>query len=139
MDCPFCTINPERNVQVHDGKHVSVVFSNPRLMPGHLLVIPKRHVEKISELNHEERSELFDTTIAFQEKVLSRIAKGCDIRQHYRPFQKQEDIKVNHLHVHLLPRELFDELYEKSQKFETEIFKRPDEKEMTEITKILSE
>ena len=45
------------------------MFSNPRLMEGHLLVIPKRHVEKLSELNEEERKELFDTVIEYQEKI----------------------------------------------------------------------
>lgn len=92
-------------------------------MPGHLLVIPKRHVEKISELNEEERKELFDTVIEFQEKIISKIAKGCDINQHYRPFQTQDKLKVNHLHIHILPRESKDELYQKSQKFEKDIFK----------------
>jgi len=39
-------------------------------MPGNLLVIPKRHVEKISDLNEEEQQELFKTIIEFQEKFL---------------------------------------------------------------------
>ena len=40
-------------------------------MPGHMLFIPRRHVEKISELNKEEQEELIEVTIEFQEKSLT--------------------------------------------------------------------
>ena len=68
MDCPFCNINPEKTRILKDKKFVRVIFSNPCLMPGHLLIVPKRHVEKLSELNEEEQKELFETIIEFQEK-----------------------------------------------------------------------
>lgn len=102
-------------------------------MKGHLLVLPKRHIESLSELKEEEKKELFDTAIEFQEKILE-ISKGCDLRQNYRPFQKQEELKVHHLHIHLQPRELFDDLYEKCQVHEKELFKEIEEKEMDEVT-----
>ena len=100
-----------------------VIFSNPRLMPGHLLVVPKRHVERLKELTSIEQQELFDTVIEFQQQILDKIASGCDVRINYRPFQKEDKLKVHHLHVHLQPRALFDELYEKSQIFEKDVFK----------------
>ena len=136
MDCPFCNI--EKNRILTERKFTRVIFSNPRLMPGHLLVIPKRHVEKLSELSKEEQQELFKTTIEFQEKILAKIASGCDIRINYRPFQKQDDLKVNHLHIHLQPRELFDELYQKCQIFERDVFEDLKLEELEKIHKILS-
>jgi len=117
---------------------VYVTLSNPRLMKGHLLVIPKRHVEKISELSDEERSALLDLVIKFQELIIAKLAPGCDIRQNYRPFQKQGRIKVTHLHIHLLPRNLKDELYEGCQKYETEIFTVLSTKEESEIANLLA-
>ena len=42
--------------------------------------------------------------------------------QHYRPFIKQNKLKVGHLHIHLRPREFKDELYKKVQKYETDLF-----------------
>ncbi|RLJ00715.1 MAG: hypothetical protein DRP06_01335 [Candidatus Aenigmatarchaeota archaeon] len=69
-NCPFCNINPEKTQILKNGDSVRVIFSNPCLMPGNLLVIPKRHVEKISDLNEEEQQELFKTIIEFQEKFL---------------------------------------------------------------------
>ena len=133
MDCPFCNIDKERNKVIKYGKNVFVMFSNPRLMEGHLLVVPKRHVEKLSELNEEERKELFDIVIEYQEKILDNIAEGCDIRQNYRPFQKQDDLKVDHLHIHLQPRKFEDELYQKSQIFEKDVFKELTEEEINKI------
>lgn len=139
MDCPFCNIEKEKTRIIKEGKHVFVVFSNPRLVEGHLLVIPKRHVEKVSELGEEERKELLDTVIEFQEKILSKFSSGCDIRQNYRPFQKQDGIKVNHLHVHLQPREFKDELYQKSQIFERKLFKKLSDEEIKKFTKLLKD
>ena len=120
--CPFCELNADKNKILHEGKNVFVTLSNPRLVPGHVLVIPKRHVEKISDLREDEKKELFDTAVQFQEKVLLKFSSGCDIRQNYRPFQKQDKIKVDHLHIHLLPRGFKDELYQKCQIYETSIF-----------------
>jgi histidine triad (HIT) family protein len=139
MNCPFCNINPDRNPILKDGKYIRVILSNPRLMPGHLLVIPKRHVEKISELNKQEEKELFKAIIEFQEKILSKVAAGCDIRQHYRPFEKQGRLRVNHLHFHLQPRELFDDLYKKSQIYEKKSFKDLPSAEISKMLKIFSE
>ena len=139
MECPFCNINLEKTRILKDGNFTRVIFSNPRLMPGHLLVVPKRHVEKISDLDEKERKELFEMIVEFQEKILSRIAPGCDIRQHYRPFQKQDNLKINHLHIHLQPRENFDELYEKSQIFEKDVFKDLQSEELEKMFKIFLE
>jgi len=137
MNCPFCNINKEKTRILKENSKTLVILSNPRLVEGHILIIPKKHVEKLSELSAEERKELFDTLIEFQEKVLKDIAKGCDIRQNYRPFQKQDKLKVNHLHIHLQPRKLFDELYEKCQIFEKNVFKELSKEEMKRFSKLL--
>jgi diadenosine tetraphosphate (Ap4A) HIT family hydrolase len=137
--CPFCNINPERTKILKEGLFSIVIFSNPRLMPGHILIVPKRHIEKFSELKKEEKEELLEMIIEFQEKILRKISSGCDIKQNYRPFQKENDLKVNHLHIHLQPRELFDELYEKSQKFETDIFEELTKKELKKYLKLFKD
>ena len=90
---------------------MTVVLSNPRLLPGHILVFPKRHVEKISELNQTERTELFNTVIEYQQKIIDTF-DGCDMRQNYRPFATQSNVKVDHVHIHLLPRKPDDVLKE---------------------------
>jgi histidine triad (HIT) family protein len=137
MDCPFCKIDAGKNRIIRMGKTVFVMFSDPRLVKGHLLVIPKRHLEKISELNGEERREVFETLVEFQEKILARLASGCDMRSNYRPFLNQSSLKVDHLHFHLLPRESEDELYKKSMVFERGVFKELGKEEAEEILELL--
>ena len=137
MNCPFCDIDPERNRILEERSLVFVILSNPRLMPGHTLVIPKRHVEKPSELTDAEREELFNTVLEYQDKITAVFSKGCDIRQNYRPFAPQSQLKVNHVHMHLIPREMEDELYQHSMKFEKDIFVPLSDDEREKFTKLL--
>lgn len=136
MNCPFCKIDEIKTKVLKEGKYYFVALSNPRLVPGHLLVIPKRHVEKAFELTKKERQEIFDAIINLEEEILERFASGCDIRTHYRPFSKQNWVKVDHLHFHLQPREFEDELYQKSQVYEKEIWKELSKKERKKFIKL---
>lgn len=59
--------------------------------------------------------------------------EGGDLRQNYRPFMKEGVLKVDHLHFHLIPRAWEDEIYNKSQIFEKDIFKKLDVVEINEV------
>lgn len=135
--CPFCDKEKLQSRLVREGDQMFVIMSDPRLMRGHLLVIPKRHVEKISELSPKEKAELWATVETFQEKILLALGSGCDISQHYRPFMQQSSLKVDHLHIHLQPRELNDELYESSQMYEKKLFRRLTDHEADDVKKLL--
>lgn len=117
MNCPFCNVDAEKNRCVRETELSIVLLSNPRLLKGHTLVIPKRHIEKPWELTPAELQDIF-TNIWWVEEKLLKIAEGCDIRQNYRPFIQQGRVKVNHVHFHVLPRTNEDELYQKSMRFE---------------------
>lgn len=138
MSCPFCNLDTERSTVIKEKEKVFVMLSNPWLMEGHLLVVPKRHVEKLSELKEDEKKELLDTVIEFEEKILSKIAPGCDIKQHHRPFLPESDLKVNHLHFHLQPRNFEDEIYKKVQVFEKDVFKWVSEEEKVKMQELFS-
>jgi len=138
MNCSFCKLlQDEKRKVIEEKKHVFVVLSDPRLMPGHLLIIPKRHVEKLSELDVNQRKELIETTIDYQDKILDRISPGCDTRIHFRPFIKQNKLKVDHLHVHLQPRFSEDKLYTKCQINHKNIFKPLCKRERNKMTRLL--
>jgi diadenosine tetraphosphate (Ap4A) HIT family hydrolase len=138
MNCRFCSIDNKRNVVIEEFKYTWIIMSNPRLMPGHLLVIPKKHVEKLSELSEKEVSELISAIIRYQEIILNKYTLGCDVRIHTRTFMKESELKVNHLHVHLHPRELYDELYKNSQVYEKDIFKDLSDGEISKFSKLYS-
>ena len=118
---------------------MKVILSDPRLVRGHLLIVPIRHVERLAELTLTERRELIETATIFQEKLLTSLARGCDLRIHYRPFQKEDGIKVDHLHVHLQPRELVDDLYQVSQKHERALYRPLTESERQRLQTILGD
>ena len=135
-DCPFCNILKENRI-LEEGKYAFAIFSNPRLMPGHLLVIPKRHIERISELNREEQNEIFDLLVKFQSKIISKLSTGCDIRQNFKPYVENSRTHVDHVHFHLLPRNNQDELYEIVDKNKSSLYKDLTDDEKNKITNLL--
>ncbi len=134
--CPFCTIVTEERF-LKEGTHAYVIFSNPRLMPGHLLVIPRRHVYALSELNEDEKKEIVDLLVEFQTKILSKISTGCDVRLNYKPYVKNSRTHVSHMHFHLLPRSFQDELQEKAEKYKDPLYQDLEEREKIEISELL--
>lgn len=136
--CPFCKIYTEKKDQIlFESKDSFVILSDPKLMDGHLLVVPKKHVEKLSQLNGREKIDIIELTVKTQEKVLEKLTDGCDISQHYRAFIPNSKYKVEHLHIHIRPRELDDELYLKVQVNENSIFKNIDNEEVEKYKDIL--
>jgi len=100
IECPFCVLPPERIVArnelalvARDGFPVS---------PGHLLIIPKRHVGSFFETKGEERASLLSL---IDEAKLAVDAEfhpdGYNIGINDRPAAGQT---VPHLHIHLIPR-----------------------------------
>ncbi len=71
--------------------------------------------------------------------LASGLATGCDVRQNYRPFLVQGRLKVDHVHFHILPRTFQDELYEKSMRFETDMFQDMTERERELVLQIFTE
>lgn len=130
MSCVFC--------EIINGKKPREIISetNPSQIKGHCLVIPKRHITKLSELYEFELKELIKEVVKIEEKLLKNFS-GCDIKQNYRPFIPDSKFKVSHLHFHIQPRELNDELFHKVQNNEKNVFKDLNIKEMEEIKKEL--
>lgn len=132
-NCPFCNIDSLKTRILNTSENTITILSNPALVNFHCLVIPKNHVEKLSDLNLDERNELFLEVVKLQSLLLKKFS-GCDIRQNYRPFLQQSKLKVNHLHFHLIPRINGDELYNKSQIFEKDIFRDLPNEELNKLT-----
>jgi len=133
-NCPFCTPT-ERVLKENDS--AQVILSNPRKVPGHFLVIPRRHVEKPWELTPQELQDIFALIFEVEQKIIGKLGDGCDIRQNYRPFMKQSELKVDHLHFHVIPRTLEDYIYSVSEKYDTELFAQLDDIEREAVSKLL--
>lgn len=135
-NCPFCTIETQADRILWSDQLTVTFLSNPRLMEGHTLVIPRRHVEKPWELTPEELQAIFANLWKAEQKLIaSGIADGCDVRQNYRPFIPQGRVKVDHVHFHALPRSLNDNLHQQSMQFE--VFEDLSASERDKLEKIL--
>ena len=132
-DCPLCNLDLEKTRELFNNRYTFIILSNPALVRGHCLVIPRRHVERLDELYPDERDDLWFQVEKMYTKLLKIYDSGCDVRHNYRPFQRQTSLKVNHLHVHLQPRTNVDELYQKCQIYEIDIFRRLCEEELDKL------
>lgn len=118
--CPFC--NLDGRVLAENGSAL-LFLSNPRKVPGHFLVVPKRHVEKPWGMLQTEFEDVMELVFEAQMFLAESFpGGGCDVRQNYRPFMKQGRIKIDHVHYHIYPRSLHDELYHRVERFETDMF-----------------
>lgn len=118
-ECPFCNLE-DRSLK--ENKYAKLFLSNPRKIEGHFLVVPKRHIEKPWEMTEEELVCVFELVHFIQKRIVETMRGGCDIRENYRPFMKQGNIKVDHIHYHVYPRQNEDELFQRVEKFEREMF-----------------
>lgn len=134
VDCPFCDSNEPA---LKENELAKVILSNPRKVPGHFLVVPKRHIEQPWDLTHEELTAIFDLIFFIEQRILGKLGDGVDIRQNYRPFLKQNNLKVDHIHFHVIPRALDDYIYSVSEKYEQDLFADLDDLERKEVAKLL--
>lgn len=135
INCPFC--NPIERI-ITSNASAQMMLSDPRKVPGHTLVMPKRHVEEPWMLTEQEIIDIFALIAVAEQRIVGKLGTGCDIRQAYRPFLKQDALKVNHLTFHVIPRAKDDYLYSVSEKYEEDLFAELDDLERDEVTKLLA-
>ncbi|MEJ0021221.1 MAG: HIT family protein [Candidatus Doudnabacteria bacterium] len=117
--CPLCQIATGTNTE-HGNQEESVIFRDDRITvfiagkwwrsnPGHVIIIPNRHIENIFDMPEETGHYIFD----FSKKVAMALKKeydcdGVSTRQHNEPAGNQD---VWHYHLHIFPRYTGDNLY----------------------------
>jgi len=102
MDCVFCKIiSGEISAKILNETANSVSFLDAfPLAKGHVLVIPKKHRQKIQDMSEKENTDLFSLVSLMASKVDS-ITGATLIAIHNGKDAGQE---VPHVHVHLVPR-----------------------------------
>ncbi len=102
MTCPFCAI-PKAD-RVLETEHVIGFFDRYPVGPGHLLLIPRRHVPTWFEAKEAERSALVaavDDAVQIIEARLGRRPDGYNVGFNAGEAAGQT---VMHLHLHVIPR-----------------------------------
>ena len=118
--CPFClALAGVENERVYTRQQ-EIVYRDERVAawtschwyannPGHVLVVPVRHIENIYEMPAELGGAVFD--LSRRIAIAMKQALGChgtSSRQHNEPAGYQD---VWHFHQHVFPRWKNDNLY----------------------------
>lgn len=118
-NCPFCAPQLDESRIMAETQHSYSIMSNPRSMPYHALVLPKRHVWHPWELTSQETSAIQQQIVAIQQALFQHLKQGSDVRQQFRPFMEQSRYhNIRHVHFHILPRAFNDQLYELAGQYE---------------------
>ncbi|MBS3905094.1 MAG: HIT family protein [Simkania sp.] len=100
--CAFCEESVLKRQQFYEDDLVIALYSHKPVVPGHLLVIPKRHVERFEELSNEELLRIKEVVAK-----IHAVAKEIYGTSDYLLLQKNGTAAgqtVPHLHVHYFPR-----------------------------------
>lgn len=104
MECVFCRIiegGAPGEVVAADDHTVAFLDINP-VVDGHTLVVPRRHVRDLFELDDEEAGPLLRAARVVAERLSAALnADGVNLYQANGAAAAQS---VFHLHLHVLPR-----------------------------------
>ena len=99
-DCPFCTLPPER-VWLDDEGVVAVPDHYPAT-DGHTLVLPRRHVASVWDLDLDEQFDLWELVAEVRVRLAERHRPdGFTIGVNDGLAAGQT---IPHAHVHVIPR-----------------------------------
>ena len=103
-DCVFCDIIEGRTpaeVVFEDEETLAFMDINPA-NPGHTLIIPKRHVRDIYELDDETATVVIRTTVRVARAIKRALQPdGMNLVQSNGRAGGQE---IFHFHMHIIPR-----------------------------------
>ena len=100
-DCIFCNIE-EKRIFLKSNFFIVIKDKFP-VTKDHLLLIPKRHIESIFDLNKEEKNEFFEVLSVLKKKLLKKdkliLAFNIGVNDGLEAGQT-----IMHSHIHLIPR-----------------------------------
>jgi histidine triad (HIT) family protein len=104
--CAFCNPNILKQQTFYEDELVLALYTHKPIVPGHCLVIPKRHVERFEQLTDEEITQMGRVI----KKVNTAVVKVFDTSA-YLLLQKngpEAGQTVPHVHFHYIPRKAGD-------------------------------
>ena len=100
-NCPFCNVESEREIIASSSLSLAFFDGFP-VSPGHVLIIPRRHVASFFELTQEERKDIFNLADDVKHIVDDRFhPDGYNIGVNIGEAAGQS---IYHVHLHLIPR-----------------------------------
>ena len=103
-DCLFCRIvrHELKAVVVHEDKDVLVMMDLYPATPGHMLVLPKEHIETIYTMSENIGARIMTIAIAVAKSIKQKLSPtGLNLIQSNEFAAGQT---VPHFHLHIVPR-----------------------------------
>ena len=102
MNCVFCKIVDKEipaKVVYEDDNYIAFDDINPK-MKTHILIIPKKHIERFDKIEYVEDMELVKGLFEVASKIIKeKKLDGCKLQMNCGKNHGQE---VFHIHLHLL-------------------------------------
>lgn len=101
-DCRFCSIVAgESPAHVVLDEDAAVAFLDVRpLFPGHVLVVPRTHVETLPDLAEPDLAPYFESV----QRVAVAVASSMGAQGTFVAMNNTVSQSVPHLHTHVVPR-----------------------------------
>ena len=99
--CPFCSISSDREI-VASSKLSLAFYDGFPVSPGHVLIVPRRHVASFFDLTDEERTDMLI--------LLGEVRRIIESRFHPDGYNVGVNVgeaagqSIFHVHMHLIPR-----------------------------------
>jgi len=107
MNCPFCEDKEVKNRTIVENDLAFAFPTNTPIVPGHILVCPKRHVQYYEDATQEEKTAIEE----LRHKLKNALKKVFDA-QGFNYAWNEEKIggqSVPHFHLHIVPRKEGDQ------------------------------
>ena len=103
-DCIFCTLTNKitPDTTMYDDDDFRAILDNAPAAKGHILIIPKRHVENLLTIEPDMAAK----ALGIASKLANALVKtlGCDGVNMLQNTGEAAGQTVMHLHIHLIPR-----------------------------------
>lgn len=94
--CGLCTNLERSGIVVYDDPRCAILLHPDSAVAGHAMVVWKRHVENVADLDDDERAH-FSRIHAIAERVLLEMTRTD------RAILLKLGIQMPHLHLHIYP------------------------------------
>lgn len=104
MSCIFCDIldgKRDGHILYEDDSHIAFLDKYP-IDVGHSLVIPKKHYEKITDMNPQDVGNAFSLVPKIASAILD--ATGADAFSLGQNNGRAAKQIIPHVHIHIIPR-----------------------------------
>ncbi|HHS48318.1 MAG TPA: HIT domain-containing protein [Desulfurella acetivorans] len=107
QSCVFCNAykdqNDEKNYVLFRSKHCFVIMNIYPYNPGHIMVVPNRHIDHIKLLNEQEGGDIFQVMQRFC-SILETAFKPNGINIGMNIGSAAGAGIADHIHFHIVPR-----------------------------------